>query len=70
MYVLHSFLLAVQKDLKGMARKAILHTAVAINSVIEEIVHCPVVLGSKITFFSPLHCTILPKLGGSANLSS
>lgn len=42
MDVLHSFLLVVQKDVKGTARKAILHTAVAINSVIEEVVHSPV----------------------------
>ena len=54
MYVcIHSFLLAVQKDIKGMAGKAILHTAVAINSVIEEVVHSPVVVGSEVTFFFP-----------------
>lgn len=70
MYILHSFLLAVQKDIKGTARKAILHTAVAINSAVEETMRSPVVLGSKVTVFFSLDCTISPKLGGSANLSS
>lgn len=51
MYILHSILLAVQKDFKGIPRKALLHPAVAIDSVIEEVVFSAAVLGSKVTFF-------------------
>lgn len=49
--------------------KAILCPSGRINSVIEEVVHSPAVLGSKGRFFS-LVCAVSPKLGGSANLAS
>lgn len=48
--MLRLFLLAVQK-LKDKARKAILHTAVTIDPAIDDMVHCPVELGSSHFFF-------------------